>query len=192
MHSLVKHKEVFFSPDLPFKRSGFRNRMVLAGSSGPIVVSIPVIGGRSVHLPYNQVMIDYSSNWQRDHFRTLCTVYGRSPFFFHYREELEVLFQESPSTLFSWNLRCLQWVLTKAKIAGLVSFRSEAPFLNQHAEMLDLTDFYQPKTFNLPEKGPFLRYPQVFEDRAGFMPNLSIVDLLFNQGPEGCKKIVQF
>ena len=189
---LLQHKKVCFSPELPFKRSTFRNRMMVAGPAGPLTLSIPVVGGRSIQLSYSQVMIDHRSNWQRDHFRTLASVYGRSPFFFHYRPELEALFEEAHPTLFSWNLACLLWVIGKMKRKENIQFVEHCPPLENSPGTIDLTDFFHPKNSHTADKGPFPTYPQVFGDRSGFLPNLSILDLLFNLGPDAVQKIDRF
>ncbi len=163
--------------------------MMVAGPAGPLTLSIPVVGGRSIQLPYSQVMIDHRSNWQRDHCRTLVSVYGRSPFFFHYRPELEALFEGDHPTLFSWNLACLTWVISKMKVKEKIQFLENCPPIENVPNSKDLTDYFLPKNHHSPEKGPFPVYPQVFEDRTGFLPNLSMLDLLFNLGPESARKI---
>ena len=113
---LMHQPNILFDTEMPFKRSSYRNRMIIAASNGPIQLSVPVIGGRSIKSRYKEVEIDYKSNWQRDHFRTLSTAYGNSPFFMFYRDELEQLYQETPRLLYEWNLLCLSWVFKKMKI----------------------------------------------------------------------------
>lgn len=78
---LVKENKVLINVSDPFKKSSFYNRTIIVGSQGEINLSIPVIGGRSVRQKYIDVKIDYQKKWQRNHFLTLCTAYGKSPFF---------------------------------------------------------------------------------------------------------------
>ena len=154
--------------------------MVIAGSGGPISLSIPIVGSRSNKLPYDQIEIDNNSTWKRDHFRTLVTSYGNSPFFFHYRDELESLYNGTHIFLYEWNLICLNWLLEKLRLHDQIVVTNHLS--HQQTGVNQLSDFYTPANYNRHE--PILRYPQVFEDRLGFLPNLSALDMLFNYGPE--------
>lgn len=177
---LLQESTISFDKEMLFKRSSYRNRMIIAAANGTIQLSIPVIGGRAIKSIYKEVEIDYRSHWQRDHFRTLCTAYGNSPFFMFYRDELEKLYQETPRLLYEWNLMCLAWVLKKMKI--------EKKIENEivHENDLQKTSFfelYTPQNLNTNSTSKCVTYNQVFADKTGFLPNLSILDLLFNEGP---------
>jgi hypothetical protein len=178
---LIKQQQILFDDSLPFQRSTFRNRTIIAGSNGMIQLSIPIIGGRSVKLPYRYIEIDYKNDWQRDHFRTLCTVYGNSPFYMFYKDELEALFESQPTFLFEWNLQCLQWVFRKIKLDTPIFFEKE---FNEKDSSIFVVDRFLPSNYSDENFSPFLKYSQVFEDKIGFKPNLSILDLLFNVGPQ--------
>lgn len=187
---LVKAGYIHFHPEHIFRRSTFRNRMMVPASNGIIQLSIPIVGGRSCKLPYNEVIIDYKSNWQRNHFHTLATVYGNSPWFTHYRAELETLFSQSPIYLFEWNMMCLDWVIKKTKLTQkIIIHRDEISDITPYS---DKVDFYLPSNYAASEKGPFLEYPQVFIDKIGFKANMSILDLIFNEGPNTINKILSF
>ena len=166
--------------DYPFKRSSFRNRMIIAGANGPITLSIPVVGGRNVKLPYKEVQIDYTNNWQRDHFRTLCTAYGNSPFFQFYRDELEHVYNTQPTYLYEWNFNCLKWVLKKMKV-NLPDFDKNNP--NAESGPISTLLEYLPNNYKNPLNRNLITYAQVFQDKIGFLVNLSVLDLLFNEGP---------
>lgn len=174
--------------DQPFKRSTFRNRMLLPGGNGLVSLSIPLVGGRSVKLPFKAVEIDYSSNWQRDHFRSLETIYGNSPFYFHYRSSLKEIFDQKPQLLVDWNKICLDWIVKKMKIkVNLLQLASLSS--NDHV-IRERNDFYLPSNHDKIGEKPFIKYPQLFEEKIGFKPNVSILDLLFNLGPDALKKII--
>jgi WbqC-like protein family len=177
-----------FHPEEHFRRSSFRNRMLVPGSNGVIALSIPVTGGRGTILPYNQVLIDYKSSWQRDHFRTIESVYGNSPFFFQYRDELQALYGKKIDGLFNWNLTCLEWI--SGKIGIVLPIENTQSILTNNFGRLPMQDKYKPANFDEPVNGPFVKYPQVFEDRLGFKSNMSIIDLLFNTGPAITKQIL--
>jgi len=187
MRDIVDCKLVFFDNDLLFRRSSFRNRMILPGGNGLVSMTIPVVGGRSVKLPFKAVEIDYTSNWQRDHFRSMETIYGNSPFYFQYSASLMEIYEQKPQYLVDWNSICLDWVVKKMKI-NLILLK-DANQLTENQEKKERIDYYSPSNHDNSGKGPFIKYPQLFEDRIGFKPNVSIVDLLFNLGPDALKKI---
>lgn len=176
---LMHQPNVLFDTEMPFKRSSYRNRMIIAASNGPVQLSVPVVGGRSIKSSYKEVEIDYKSNWQRAHFRTLCTAYGNSPFFVFYKDELEQLYQQRPRLLYEWNLLCLSWVFKKMKIGIQV----EQELIHENdSSRTSFFDLYAPQNFNEQPTGKILTYNQVFEDKIGFLTNLSVLDLLFNEG----------
>lgn len=177
---LLNANDLQLDGEYPFKRSSFRNRMIIAGATGPIALSIPVVGGRNVKLLYNEVEIDYTSNWQRDHFRTLCTVYGNSPFFQFYKDELANLYNSQPTYLYEWNINCLKWSLKKMKV-NLPDFDKK----NEKAETGPISTLleYLPNNYKVPINREIIHYAQVFQEKTGFLVNISILDLLFNEGP---------
>ena len=186
MKDIVDCKWVFFDNELLFRRSSFRNRMIVPGGNGLVSLTIPIIGGRSVKLPFKAVEIDYSSNWQRDHFRSLETIYGNSPFFFQYSPSLKEIFDLKPQFLVDWNKICLDWIVKKMKI-NLHLLQDGTQSADIH-EIRERKDYYLPSNHDTFENQPFFKYPQLFEDRIGFKPNVSILDLLFNLGPDALKK----
>jgi len=176
---LIYDPNISFDSEMPFKRSSYRNRMIIAASNGPIQLSIPVVGGRSIKLKYKEVEIDYKSNWQRDHFRTLSTAYGNSPFFMFYKDELEILYQKKPCFLYEWNLLCLSWAFKKMKIDNKLVNEF---FHENEKDQTSFVDLYSPQNFNRLPTEISVTYNQVFKDKTGFLPNLSVLDLLFNEG----------
>jgi hypothetical protein len=162
--------------------------MLLPASGGVVLLSVPLIGGRSVRIPYREVRIDYKSEWQRDHIRTIDTVYGGAPFYFHYKDELHHLFSQREEYLYNWNLSSLKWVMEKIKIKiPIQEYTSQS--INPIKSLI-VSDKYKPSNFSSPENGPFLKYPQVFEDKIGFQINMSVLDLLFNVGPLKVKELL--
>jgi hypothetical protein len=178
---LIHQPTISFDTEMPFKRSSYRNRMIIAAANGTIQLSIPVIGGRSIKSKYSEVEIDYKSNWQRDHFRTLSTAYGNSPFFMFYRDELEQLYNEKPCYLFEWNLLCLTWVFKKMKVDNQI----ENKIVHENETKQNFyVDQYSPQNFNRQPTDISVIYNQVFKDKTGFLANLSVLDLLFNEGQQ--------
>jgi hypothetical protein len=187
---LVKAGNINFQATHPFRRSTFRNRMMVPASNGIIQLSIPLVGGRNCRLPYRDVLIDYKSDWQRNHYQTLVSVYGNAPWFQHYSVELEALFDQKPSGLFEWNMLCFYWIAQKFKMNS--SIRLQETEVSENEPCINRSDFYLPSNYSQTEKGPFLVYAQVFDTKIGFKPNLSILDLLLNEGPNARNKILSF
>jgi len=190
---MIQQSKLLFDLSLPFKRSTFRNRTMIAGATGPITLSIPIIGGRSTKLPYKEVEIDYNNNWQRDHFRTLSTVYSNSPFFIFYKDELEALYNNKVSSLSEWNLICLNWVFKKIK-----NFNQEIVIPSSNDGQLVGEEFlyplkeFTPQNYRSPDMGPFIAYSQIFQERIGFQPNLSILDLIFHHGKDAKSFLIRY
>jgi hypothetical protein len=182
---MIQQPILLFDLSQPFKRSSFRNRTIISGATGPITLSIPIIGGRSIKLPYKEVEIDYNNNWQRDHFRSLSTAYGNSPFFNFYKDELEALYNNKINSLSEWNLICLKWVFQKIKFIQeikVIQASNDCHLIGE--ELLKSIHEFTPQNYRSPEMGPFIPYPQIFQERNGFQPNLSILDLIFHHGKD--------
>lgn len=157
INALCKDSGIDFCPYLPFRRSSFRNRMVVAASSGPIVLSIPIVGSRSNSLPYNQIEIDNRSSWQHNHFRTLVTSYNNSPYFIHYRDELEAIYSTKTALLYDWNLKCLTWLLAKIKLRDRLILSDHR--LSGQTEVNRLSDhFTQVRLLRCRLLSPILRF----------------------------------
>jgi len=174
--SLYKASFAVFWTDLDYEKSLHPNRMWLSGPNGLLRLTIPLVGGRNRKQPLNAVRISYSEPWQRVHWRSLHDSYRKSPWFESYAHELEALYQKQPQFLLDWNRLTMEWALKKLKVKCDILSESKqdlpgATRLGPVTEPLQAADF----------RGPV--YPQVFEDRHGFVPNLSILDLLFCEGP---------
>lgn len=183
--SMAGAGNINFDPDAPFRRSTFRNRTIVLGPCDLIHLSVPVIGGRSVKSTYAEVKIDHSVPWQRDHFRTLQTAYGNSPFFFAYRDDLKSLYDLKKESLFGWNLICLEWFLKKSKLQSVLSIQIRKGDKTDDSMGKFLPTNFQSNTFE-----PFPHYFQVFNEKTGFKPNLSCLDLLFHLGPSTANAIL--
>lgn len=153
---------------------------MIAGANGVIPLSIPISGGRGLKAAYREVGIDHGTPWQRRHFQSIRSSYGKSPFFEHYGDGLSRLFESRFDWLVDWNLACLAWV------DGVFGVDSNRGFAVDASEpVLDLRDRLLPSNFQSPAWGPFPVYPQAFEERMGFQVNLSILDLVMSMGRMG-------
>jgi len=241
--TLIKNTNIEFCLYENYQRRSFRNRCIIAGANGPISLSVPIAGGRNKKAVYKDVRIDYSTDWQKLHWRTIFSAYGNSPWFFHYAQSLEKLFSQKAEFLYDWNFLCLDWVnrsigkiMTSLNSPGVTlgglgnswkvreplegwgtlgelgnswrvgeplegwgtlgelgnSWRVGEPLEGSenyetvdmsHSEnaiekILDWRNKIIPANFQNKEMGPFPIYTQVFEDRFGFLQNLSILDFV--------------
>jgi hypothetical protein len=163
-----------------WQKMSFRNRMVVAGSNGPVHLSVPLEKGRDQRQLVKDVKISQHEDWQKQHWRTIESCYSRSPFFEFYRDGVWELMQKKQVFLLDMNMAILAWLQKMLKNQGRVSLTEN--YVKEYAPPVkDLRNHFLPKNY---QEMPFsIRYTQVFEDRIGFCPNLSILDLLFCCGP---------
>jgi hypothetical protein len=176
--ALYKKTYVYLDVYEIYHKMSFRNRCLIAGAEGIITLSVPLQEGRNQNRPMNSVMISNAENWQARHFKSIQSAYNRSPFFEHYQHELAMIFQKRFEGLAEWDLYCLNWVKEKLECPEETPLTEKAvPFGAEG--ITDLRNLVLPK--NYMRWNP-VKYRQVFEERTGFFPNLSILDLLFNEG----------
>lgn len=158
----------------------FRNRCLVAGAGGIISLSIPLRDGRNQLEPMREIMISDTEDWQARHFKSICSAYNRSPFFEHYADELATIYRQPVRLLAEWNLACLNWLRAKIDWPAEIRFTEHAiPFQAEGWE--DKRNLVLPKNYS---RWNPVKYRQVFEERTGFFPNLSVLDLLFNTGKQ--------
>lgn len=171
------------------KRS-YRNRCHIAGANGVLRLSIPLEKGKNAGLNIRRVRIAYHDNWQQQHWQSLQSAYGNAPFFEYYADELYPIYQQPYELLWDWNWALLQLVLSWLPISPTILL-SDKYLKEPSLDVIDLRNQIRPQhrpiatDASLP---PSLRraipsYPQVFQEKTGFLANLSILDLLFCQGP---------
>ena len=164
-------------------KQSYRNRTLIATANGVQALSIPVVHVSS-KMPILDVHIDYATPWQRLHWKTLDTAYNGSPYFLYFQDYIRPFYEKKYEFLFDYNLELMQVIL---KLFGK-DFQPQrtSEFITDYTQMEDVEDFrnaIHPK--RCKEEGypfPHKPYTQIFEDRIGFVPNLSIVDYLFNEG----------
>lgn len=164
-----------------FQKMSFRNRYVIAGANGIQTLTIPVAGGREQKKPIKEVKIDTTDTWPKKHWLSLVSGYRKAPFFDFYAADIQNLLFSSETFLFSFNVNILSWLCKALNISNLVEFTDS--FCDVYEKDVDYRNKILPKSFQKNTEDWLPRYTQVFEDRHGFLPNLSILDLLFCEGP---------
>jgi len=175
---IAKHHIVWEAQD-NFQKQTYRNRCYICTDQGKHMLNIPIkhIGGHEGHQKYKDVEIDNSANWQKQHWRTLETAYRTSPFFEFYEDGLRPLFEEPANSLFDFNLKTIQVIGDCLGIA--IPNKQTETYKKAGANGMDARFLVEAKK---PLEAKILPYAQVFAERHGFVPNLSVLDLLFNEG----------
>lgn len=155
-----------------FVKQSIRNRCYIATGNGVLILTVPLVG-RYNHMPLKEARICYRQNWQRQHIKSLETAYQSSPFFEYYVDELKSLYQLKPDSLLEWNSLVHQLIEKWLKLN--LSYEFTTCYEKVYAHIFD----YRGYTW---EQKQALPYHQVFESKQGFIPHLSIFDLLFNCG----------
>ncbi len=161
-----------------WQKASFRNRTNISTANGLQTLSIPLVGGRGQKGLYREVQICYTENWQHQHWQSIVSAYQSAPFFEHYAPYFEPLYKKETILLFDFNLALFDLLLRFCKLDITISFSHE--YQKENIEELDLrTQFLPNKT-----KEIILPYHQVFEEKNGFIADVSVLDLLFNEGPQ--------
>ncbi|HMG81790.1 MAG TPA: WbqC family protein [Ferruginibacter sp.] len=178
--SVIYYKSLFNSKYIELEsyerhlKSGFSNRCYIAGANGLIALTIPLIKGRNQKSLVNEVEIDNQQKWQIKHWRAIESSYMRSPWFEFYKDELKPFYQKEYTYLFEWNKDLLLHILRKINWEGELSISTAYQAVS--SDHIDNRNKVTPKNYL---EFAAIKYPQVFEEKLGFLPNLSIIDLLF-------------
>lgn len=170
IQSLMIEKDVYFDNTHAFSKMSFKNRTIIATAQGALSLSIPVIGGRDQKKPINEIKIDYTTDWDKQHFKTLVSNYKRSPYFEYYENDIAQLFNKRSVFLHDFLIETNEWTKKQLK-ANWNTVVNDIPIENRSY------DPWLPKNYD-QISNPIV-YQQVFEEKTGFLPNLSILDLLF-------------
>jgi hypothetical protein len=171
-----------------YQKGSYRNRCHIATSQGVQALSVPLKKGKNAQMPIRDVAIAYDIDWQRQHWQSLKTAYGSAPFWEHYAPMLEPLFHKKNTYLFDFNIDILAFFLKILKINNSVTITFTDTYLTENTErVLDLRNQISPKQ----SSSHAIKYAQVFEDKHGFLPNLSILDVILCCGNQALSTLSQ-
>jgi len=179
--AVAKVSEAHLEQHEHYVKGSYRNRCYIAAVNGAQRLTIPLRKGKNQQQPIREVRIAYDEPWQIQHWRAICSAYGNSPFFEHYAALFEPYFlAKKYELLWDWNYDLLKLSLKILKLKTPIVLTEKYEEQTEH--LLDFRHEFTPKhTAPYAAYAP-VKYPQVFEDRLGFLPDLSILDLIFCAG----------
>ncbi|MBQ1748206.1 MAG: WbqC family protein [Bacteroidales bacterium] len=210
--AVARYGQVWIEACETYQKQSYRNRCTILTANGKMNLNIPVKRGGdsfSHNLPISEIEIDYSENWPVRHFRAMEAAYMSSPFFVYYKDEIKDILYGGEKLLFNFNLSLIKLLArfcgikaefhltgeylpaTQSKgsisvISDPGSLLADIPSGCQEGDIIDLRYRIHPKSKEpslMKEWGKEKPYWQVFSAKQGFVSGLSIVDLLFNEGP---------
>jgi len=166
-----------------YLKQSYRNRCIIYGANGPLTLVVPVQRGSFHKTAIEELEIDYDTDWQANHWRSIISSYKSAPFFEFYIDDLIPFYQQKFRYLIDYNTSLmkifLRYLDIKQEFSFTKSFKKQYPL-----KLLDFREKIHPKKSFRDPNFKNLEYTQVFSPKHGFIPNLSILDLLFNLGPE--------
>ncbi len=171
--------EIIIEAEENYLKQTYRNRCYILSAHGPHLLSVPVYEGSRHKVPVKEVRIDYSKRWQQVHLRAIMSSYRSSPYFDFYFENIEKIISQNHEFLFDLNISLINSILNMLKMKKDLSYSGSFEALNEEPY-----DFRNKIIPGQPALFPEKRHYQVFDTGEGFIPNLSIIDLIFNLGPE--------
>lgn len=179
--AMVRSKKVILEVCDNFQKQTLRSRTYIYGANGKLLLNLPILHTKDgIKKQYKDTRIEHQFNSLKIHWKSLESAYRTSPYFEFYEDELAPLFEKKAEFLLDFNLECqammLECLQLDLNIEKTTTYEIELPEKTQ-----DYRKLVSAKNKTIGSTFP--KYNQVFENKHGFIPNLSILDLLFNQGP---------
>ena len=175
---IINTDEVLFEVHDNFQKQSFRNRCYIFNTNGKQLLNIPVKHPNSSSRKQTKdTLIENATHWQDQHFKSLKTAYRNSPFFEFYVDDLAHIFEKKYTYLQDINIDTFLFVSEALQISS--NFKKTSSY----TEVLESNDFRNLAAIKTQPKNLVEPYIQMFDDKHGFLPNLSILDLLFMEGP---------
>lgn len=160
-----------------YRKQTYRTRCDIYGANGLLSLSVPVVRPHYQKTKVKDIKLRYDETWINVHWRSITSAYRSSPYFEYYEDLIQPIFEKQHEFLHELNAACHQFVMEA------INKSLPLQYSNEYVEgMTDYRLEFKPSKPSI-NKAIMPRYFQVFEDKAGFLPNLSVLDLIFNQGP---------
>jgi hypothetical protein len=175
---LVNADEVFFEVQDNYQKQSYRTRLKIYTPNGLQSLVIPIKHQKGVRLLTKDVEIEYAFDWQKKHLKSLQNSYRSSPYFEYYEDDIMPIYKKKEKYLIDFLFKTQELSFEMLQID--VNYQKTKEYIPKYPKDQDFRFLNDPK---LKEVFPIKKYTQVFEGKHGFIPNLSILDLLFNEGP---------
>ena len=204
---LNRYDECLIERHESFIKQTYRNRMIIPTTNGPLSLTIPT--NHNTSLAMKDIRISDHANWRHVHWNALLSAYGESPFFEYYQDDIRPFYEKKYEFLFDFNMEITEKMIELLDIRPKISITNEyiqneelkvksieseelkvkneeSNGLANHKvqSIVDFREAIRPKKPLPDAEFESKRYYQVYEQKFGFQPNMSILDLLFNEGNE--------
>ena len=190
----VKPSVVYLEACEHYQKQSWRNRCRYYAADGPQILNFPIVHESGTHeLPISEIKVDYSTPWLQRTERAIASAYESSAYFEYYKDELFAILDSRPATLFDLDVSIIRFFLKKTGVAVDLRMTDEyVPVASREVPAdtgrygTDYREILHPKRPDTVLRDLELEKPyfQVFAGKYGFVPNLSVMDLLFNVGPD--------
>ena len=181
---IIKANNILFEASDNYQKQTFRNRTYIYGANGKLGLFVPVIHTHNNRELFKDVKISYDSNWMDLHLKSLQSAYRSSPYFEYFEDNFVKLYSEKEKFLVDFNIKCIKL------ISNLLDLNLNYKISNEYIEKTnDIIDLRGLSNARKEKKIDTPKYIQVFESKHGYLNNLSIVDLVFSEGPNSVSLI---
>ena len=182
---IIKANNILFEVSDNYQKQTFRNRTYVYGANGKLGLFIPVIHSHKNRELFKDVKISYESNWMVLHLKSLQSAYRSSPYFEYFEDDFIKLYSKKEKFLADFNIKCIKL------ISNLLDLNLDFKISNEYVEKTnDIIDLRDLSNARKEKKIETPKYIQVFESKHGYINNLSIIDLIFSEGPNSVSLIV--
>ncbi len=174
--AMAQSETIILEMDDNFQKQTNRNRMYIYSPNGIQLLNIPVKHTREAHQKTRDIKLETAFDWQKQHFKSLEAAYRSSPFFEYFEDAIMPVFEKKYTFLMDLNLETIE--IASKCLRMPFSYEKTTEYFKENLELNDFRHFANGKK----DTSDFEPYTQVFEEKHGYLNNLSILDLLFNEG----------
>ncbi len=175
--AMLQADKITFEVEGNFQKQTNRNRTYIYSPNGKQLLNIPIQhSGNTPHQKLKEIQIDYSQNWQKQHYKSLEMAYRSSPFFEYFEDDLMPLFENKTKFLIDYNFEVFE--ILQSCLGTNLLFDKTSEFIKEPEGVKDFRYLVDGKRVI----NKFEPYTQVFDQKQGFLTDLSVLDLLFNEG----------